>query len=238
VIGSAGPYLVFTGAVYASRTEAGKAGQGLRKWSHLLLPQRERLFIMSPQAPLFDVIGADGGRPSGAICRSRVTGDVGQFLSRLKIGGLMLARIFMILAALFLLPNAAGATEAYHFIADVIRSLESSQIAGERIGSGDSYDILAHMRDIHIFNKYIKRADRIIKPYTKSNDELIKGSANLYDTIYLSIIENIIFPLTGEENEALNNPDVIVETFVLTVSIFEFFAISSTGVNCETSIKL
>lgn len=102
----------------------------------------------------------------------------------------MKKRLVLFLLAIILVPDFVGATEAYDFMSAVIKSFQSSQIAGERIKGSDSADIVSHMKDIIVFNNEIKAAAHFIKPHLSNGNELIKESANSFYTIYLSIIQN------------------------------------------------
>lgn len=112
--------------------------------------------------------------------------------------------LFVTLLAIFTFPNVAKATESYNFIGDVIRSLQSAQIAGERTKQGNSNDLVSQMKDIIVFNNGILEAAQFIKPHLASNNKLIKESAGSFHFIYSSIVENNENLLKTLEN-ALNS---------------------------------
>ncbi len=105
----------------------------------------------------------------------------------------------------FLLPNVARATEAYNFMAAVIKSLQYYKIAYDRINLNvNEEDEAIIMRNIIVYNNELKEAARFIKPYTSSKSETTKLTAAAFCEIYSLIILNNESVLSLYEN-VLNN---------------------------------
>ena len=115
-------------------------------------------------------------------------------------------KIILLLSIMVFIPNLAGATEAFDFMTDVIKSFESSEIAGSRIKNRESSGLLAQMKDIIVFNNEIRAAAEFIKPHLTSKNEIIKESAESFFTIYSSIVQNNEHLLNILEN-AYNKPE-------------------------------
>jgi len=115
-------------------------------------------------------------------------------------------KIILLLSIMIFIPNPAGATEAFDFMTDVIKSFESCEIAGSRIKYSESSGLVAQMKDIIVFNNKIREAAEFIKPHLTSKNEVIKESAESFFTIYSSIVQNNEHLLNILEN-AFNKPE-------------------------------
>ena len=99
-------------------------------------------------------------------------------------------KIIFLLSVMVIIPNITGATEAFDFMTDVVKSFQSSEIAGSRINTSDSKELVEKMKDIIVFNNEIRIAAEFIKPHLASKNEIIKESAESFFTIYSSIVQN------------------------------------------------
>jgi hypothetical protein len=109
-------------------------------------------------------------------------------------------KIFLFLLIIVFIPNFAGATEAFDFMTAVIKSFQSSEIAGSRIKNSESSDLVSQMKDIIIFNNEMMTAAEFIKPHLTSKNEIIKHSAETFFSIYSSIVKNNEYLLNTFEN--------------------------------------
>jgi hypothetical protein len=108
------------------------------------------------------------------------------------------------------IPNLAGATEAYDFMTAIIKSFQSSEIAGSRIKNSVSSDLVSQMKDIIVFNNEMRTAAGFTKPYLKSKNEIIRKSAESFLAIYSSIVQNNENLLNTFEN-AFNKPEALLQ---------------------------
>ena len=115
-------------------------------------------------------------------------------------------KIILFLSAMFFIPNFAGATEVFDFMTAVVNSYQSAEIAGSRIKSSESKELVTQMKDIIVFNNEMSTGAQFIKPYLTSKNELIKESAESFFDIYSSIIQNNK-NLLGTLESILNNPE-------------------------------
>ncbi|MBN1663425.1 MAG: hypothetical protein JW943_07485 [Deltaproteobacteria bacterium] len=115
-------------------------------------------------------------------------------------------KIVLFLLMMAFIPNLAGATEAYDFMTAIIKSFQSSEIAGSRIKNSESSDVVSLMKDIIVFNNEMRTAAEFTKPYLNSKNEIIKKSAESFFTIYSSIVQNNENLLNTFEN-AFNKPE-------------------------------
>lgn len=109
-----------------------------------------------------------------------------------------------LLIVLLLLPNISDASEPYDFISDVITSFELSNIASHRIKNAKDDSLIMQMKDIKVFNHEIDKAKAYIYPYLKSNNDLIRETAESYNLIYMGVIENNE-KLLSQIEDLLNN---------------------------------
>jgi len=115
-------------------------------------------------------------------------------------------RIILLLLTAFLTPTPARATEAFDFMTAVVKSFQSSEIAGDRIKSSESTELISHMKDIIVFNNEIRTAAHSITPYLSSKNEIIAKSAKVFFSIYSTVVQNNEDLLNTFEN-ALNKPE-------------------------------
>jgi hypothetical protein len=118
-------------------------------------------------------------------------------------GGFMKKTIFILIIGIFL-ANGAMASEPFVFISDVVNSFQSAQFAEKSFKKGFLGDLTLQMKDLLLFNNGMMEATEFIKPHLSSNDKNIKETARIFNSIYLSIIENNKNLLNMLEN-ALNN---------------------------------
>jgi hypothetical protein len=109
------------------------------------------------------------------------------------------------LAAIIFLPFPCLATEPFDFVSAVIRSWERCLIADSRIKSSEKDDFVSLMKDLQVFGDEIQQANSLVKPHTKSENELIRKSAIGFSKLYAAIVTNNEQAIDLLE-DALNDP--------------------------------
>ena len=101
------------------------------------------------------------------------------------------SRLFpLIVIFIFSVPNLARATEPYDYFAALIESFRSIQIGNERISQIDTGDNTSFFKALIIFNNQVEEAANYIKPFTASDDVIIRETAIAYQKLYRAVIEN------------------------------------------------
>lgn len=118
----------------------------------------------------------------------------------------ILIRVAALLFVIFLLPSIVHASEPYDYISAVIKSFNISDIAGDRVKTSKNDELSIAMKNTMVFNSEIKKARACISPFLKSNNDQIRMSAEGYNDIYISVIENNERYISLVE-ALLNNPD-------------------------------
>ena len=112
---------------------------------------------------------------------------------------------FVVIFLLIPGPRLVLASDSFEFVSGVIRSFEIPKIAKVRREERKGEGFVSLMRDIRVFANEMRQANSTIEKYVKSQNNLIKESAQKFSIAYLSIAVNMEEVLAFLE-ETLNKP--------------------------------
>lgn len=118
---------------------------------------------------------------------------------------LMKLIVLILFKLVILIPSLSWATQSFDFMSAVISALEHCRIARYRINESRTTDLMQRMTEMQIFASQFRRAKTLMEPYTRSQNELIRTSAESFSIIFSGFVANTHETLSLLE-DSLNNP--------------------------------